>query len=98
MTVAARWPARRDPAKSQLDLLCMVIHNRKNYLFAGADCGGERAAAMYSIIGTAKLNHTDPEAYLRYVLTHIAEHPINKIDELLPWRLADQLPCLEQAA
>jgi len=63
---------------------------RKNYLFAGADCGGERAAAMYSLIGTAKLNEIDPEAYLRHVLTHIAEHPINRIDELLPWNLSAQ--------
>ena len=64
---------------------------RKNHLFAGADCGGERAAAIYSLIGTAKLNDIDPEAYLRYVLTHIAEHPINRIDELLPWNLAARL-------
>jgi transposase len=68
-----------------------VALGRKNYLFAGADSGGERAAAMYSLIGTAKLNDIDPEAYLRHVLTHIADHPVNKIDELLPWNVAAQL-------
>jgi hypothetical protein len=47
-----------------------MAFGRKNYLFAGADCGGERAASIYSLIGTAKLNGIDPEAYLRYVLTH----------------------------
>ena len=64
---------------------------RKNFPFAGADCGGERAAAIYSLIGTAKLNDLDPEAYLRYVLTRIAEHPINRIAELLPWSVAPHL-------
>jgi hypothetical protein len=64
---------------------------RKNYLFAGADCGGERAAAIYSLIGTAKLNGIDPQAYLRYVLTHIADHPVNHVDELLPWNLNSKL-------
>ena len=49
---------------------------RKNYLFAGPDAGGERAAAIYSLIETAKLNGLDPEAYLRHVLTRIADHPI----------------------
>jgi transposase len=61
---------------------------RKNYLFAGSDTGGERAAAIYSLIGTAKLNGLDPEDYLRDVLSRIADHPINRIDELLPWNLA----------
>ncbi|MGF6266467.1 hypothetical protein QFZ96_001540 [Paraburkholderia youngii] len=60
-------------------------------MFAGADCGGERAAAMYSLIGTARLNGLDPEAYLAYVLEHIADHPVNRVDELLPWNVAPSL-------
>ncbi len=65
-----------------------VALGRKNYLFAGSDRGGENAAVLYSLIGTAKLNGIDPEAYLRNVLSRIAEHPINRIAELLPWNLA----------
>jgi hypothetical protein len=65
-----------------------VALGRKNYLFAGSDSGGERAAAIYSLIGSAKLNGLDPEAYLRNVLTRIADHPINRIAELLPWNVA----------
>jgi hypothetical protein len=64
-----------------------VALGRKNYLFAGSDAGGKRAAAMYSLIGSAKLNNLDPEAYLRDVLARIANHPINRIAELLPWNL-----------
>jgi transposase len=67
-----------------------VAIGRKNYLFAGSDRGGERAAAIYSLIGTAKLNGLDPEAYLRQVLDQIADHPINRIAELLPWNLATE--------
>jgi hypothetical protein len=67
-----------------------VALGRKNYLFAGSDVGGERAAAIYSLIGTAKLNGLDPEAYLREVLSRIADHPINRVEELLPWRLAER--------
>jgi hypothetical protein len=69
-------------------------------LFAGSDAGGERAAAIYTLLGTAKLNGLDPEAYLRDVLERIAEHPINRIDELLPWNVADRLaaPSLRAAA
>ena len=57
----------------------------------GADSGGERAAAMYSLIASARLNGIDPQAYLRYVLTHIADHPVNRVQELLPWNVAGQL-------
>jgi len=60
---------------------------RKNYLFAGSDAGGERAAAAYTLIETAKLNGLDPEAYLREVIDRIADHPINRIAELLPWHI-----------
>ena len=67
-----------------------VALGRNNYLFMGSDAGGERAAAMYSLVESAKLNGLDPEAYLREVFTRIAEHPINRIEELLPWRLAVQ--------
>jgi transposase len=62
-----------------------VALGRKNYLFAGSESGGERAAAMYSLIGTAKLNGIEPEAYLRDVLGRIADHPVNEIEALLPW-------------
>ena len=65
---------------------------RRNYLFAGSDAGGERAAKIYSLIGTALLNGLDPYLYLRHVLERIAEHPINRIDELLPWNVAATLP------
>jgi len=62
-----------------------VVLGRKNYLFAGSDKGGERAAAIYSLIETAKLNGLDPEAWLRDVLARIADHPINRVNDLLPW-------------
>jgi transposase len=68
-----------------------VALGRKNYLFAGSDAGGERAAAIYSLIGSATLNGLDPEAYLRNVLSRIADHPINHIQELLPWNVAASL-------
>ncbi len=68
-----------------------VALGRKNYLFAGSDSGGQRAAAIYSLIGTAKLNGIDPEAYLRTVLERIADHPISRIEELLPWNISANL-------
>ena len=67
-------------------LRCVAL-GRKNFLFAGSNAGGERAAAMYSLIGSAKLNGIDPEAYLSYVLARIPDHPINRIEELLPWNI-----------
>jgi transposase len=72
--------------------LRVVALGRKNYLFAGSDSGGERAAAIYSLLGTAKLNGLDPELYLRHMLERIADHPINRIHELLPWNLSAVVP------
>lgn len=65
-----------------------VALGRKNWLFAGSDAGGARAAAIYSLIETCKLAGIDPFAYLRDVLGRIAGHKINRIDELLPWNWA----------
>lgn len=62
-----------------------IALGRKNYMFVGSDSGGERAAAIYSLIETAKLNRVNPQAWLADVLARIPDHPINKIDELLPW-------------
>ncbi len=56
-------------------------------MFLGSDAGGERAATMYSLLGTAKLNNINPQAYLRHVLTVIAAHPVNQVGELLPWNV-----------
>jgi transposase len=78
-------------------LRCVAL-GRKNYLFAGADSGGERAARIYSLIGSAKLNGLDPELYLRTVLAQIADHPVNRIDDLLPWNLAASIQPASQAA
>ena len=90
----ARWTALMrcfDDGRLALDnnpaeraLRCVAI-GRKNYLFAGSDAGGRRAAAMYSMIESAKLNGLNPQHYLADVLTRIADHPARRIDELLPW-------------
>jgi len=62
-----------------------VAIGRKNYLFAGSDAGGRRAAALYSLIETAKLNGVNPQHYLADLLARIAAHPARQIAELLPW-------------
>ncbi len=64
-----------------------VAIGRKNWTFAGSDSGGVRAATMYTLIETAKLNGIDPEAYLRSLITRIDNHPAKRIDELMPWNI-----------
>lgn len=68
-----------------------VAIGRKNYLHLGSDAGGQSAAVIYTLLGTAKLSGINPQLYLRHVLERIADHPINSIDELLPWVVAPQL-------
>src|SRR5882672_1549998 len=75
-----------------------IALGRKSWLFAGSDRGGQRAAAMYSIIVTAKINDIDPQAWLADVLNRIAEHPANRIDELLPWNWRPLQARADQAA
>jgi transposase len=75
-----------------------VVVGRKNYLFAGPDSGIEQAAVFYSLIESAKLNGLDPEAYLRHVLTRIADHPTTRIEELLPWNVAPRLLLINKPA
>ncbi|PXX01435.1 transposase [Paraburkholderia tropica] len=75
-----------------------LVLGRRNYLFAGSDGGGQSAAVIYSLIGTARLNGIEPFAYLRTVFERIADHPINRIDELLPWHLMPTAHIEQQAA
>ena len=77
----------RTPARHGQNERVMAL-GRKNYLFAGSDEGGRRAALMYTLIETARLNDLDPEAWLADVVERIADHPINRVDELLPWNWA----------
>ena len=102
-----RWPALMrycDDGLLEIDnnsaerALRVVALGRKNYLFAGSDAGGDRAAVIYSLLGSAKLNGIDPEAYLTAVLRSIADHPINRIGELLPWNLFPKRPSAMEAA
>jgi hypothetical protein len=95
------WPALTrycDEGRLEIDnnaaerALRAVAMGRKNYMFAGSDAGGDRAANLYSLIGSAKLNGLDPEAYLREVLTRIADHPVNRIADLLPWNIVPTEP------
>jgi hypothetical protein len=89
-----RWDAfARFLADGRIDLtnnaaeraLRGIALGRKSWLFAGSDRGGQRAAVMYSLIVTAKMNDVDPQAWLADVLARIAEHPVQRLDDLLPW-------------
>lgn len=103
----ARWQALvhyLDEGRAEIDnnaaeraLRCVALG--RNFLFVGSDGGGQSAALAYSLIASARLNGLDPYAYLRTVIERIAEYPINRIDELLPWNLATELasPCSQAA-
>jgi transposase len=93
----SRWPAlTRYTTDGRLEIsnnaaeraIRPLAMGRKNWTFAGSDEGGKRAAVMYTLIESAKMNGLDPEAYLCNVIARIADHPINRIRDLLPWNLA----------
>jgi len=75
-----------------------VALGRRSWLFAGSDRGGQRAATVYSLIATAKMNDVDPQAWLAAVLSRIAEHPAHRVDELLPWNWRPPAAAPRQAA
>jgi hypothetical protein len=75
-----------------------IALGRKSWLFCGSDRGGDRAALMYSLIVTAKMNDIDPQAWLADVLTRIAEHPVHRLDELLPWNWRQRTQHADQVA
>jgi transposase len=75
-----------------------IALGRKSWLFCGSDRGGERAAIMYSLIVTAKMNDVDPQAWLADVLARIAEHSVQRLDELLPWNWRSRTRQVDQAA
>ena len=91
----AKTPSRRGPR--QVGARPMKSAFDGTYLFAGSDCGADRAAALYSLIETAKLNGLDPEAYLRDGLGRIADHPASKLADLLPWRWKPLEPVAQAA-
>jgi len=101
----SRWPALTayvDHGRLELsnnaaeNAIRPVALGRKNWLFAGSDSGGERAALFYTLIRTARLNGVEPEAYLRDVVACIGSHPVNRLHELLPWNVAR--PAMQRVA
>ena len=88
MTAAAHCPARRDPAKSQLLLLCMAVHNRNNWLFADTVSGARASAHMYSLVQTARANELEPYAYLCRLFAELpSAQTVEQIEALLPWNI-----------
>jgi transposase len=75
-----------------------IALGRKSWLFCGSDRGGERAAVMYSLLVTAKMNDIDPQAWLADVLARIADHPVQRLDELRPWNWHPSSAQASQAA
>ena len=72
---------------AERSIRCVAL-GRKNYLFVGSEGGGKAAAIAYTLIETAKLNGVDPQAWLTWVLSQIADHKVTRLDELMPWRYA----------
>jgi transposase len=68
-----------------------VTLGRKNYMFMGSEAGGHSAAIAYTLIETCKMNKVNTEAWLAWVLTKIQDHPVNRMDELLPWAYQDMI-------
>ena len=103
LAAAMRYACKRLPKLAvYLDDGCLEIDNntaeramrpialgRKNYMFVGSDAGGKSAAILYTLIQTAKMNNINPQAWLTDVLERIADHPINKVEDLAPWKFQD---------
>ena len=100
--VRGRAPAERRRARVERSgpvLAELKAHlDRKNYLFAGSDEGGRRAAILYTLIGTARLNGLDPQAWLTDVIARIADYPSKRLDDLLPWSWSSTQPPQSEAA
>ena len=88
--IAAAIGAREQPGLPAKGNSAQRALGRRNWTFCGSDRGGERAAAIYSLIAKAKLNDIDPETWLADVLRRINDHPASKLDELLPWHWRPQ--------
>lgn len=88
MIVAARWPERKEPAKSQLFLLSMAVHNRSNWMFADTVGGVKASAHLYSLVQTARANELEPHAYLRRLFAELpSAQTVEQVEALLPWNI-----------
>jgi transposase len=76
----------------------VIAIGRGNWTFCGSDAGGHRAAAIYTLIETCKLNGVDPQAWLAYLLAKLPDHPAKRIDELLPWNWKVSQQAIAKAA